>query len=183
MSGRAPDFSQRINAALPNAPINPPQTSPPPAGNSPTSANSSLPPANARLAVRAAALLIALLPATLLVVASRLEPSHRGLGTHQQLGLPPCTMRLMFDLRCPMCGMTTSWAHFTTGSWISSARVNLGGFCLALLASGVIIASVYSLWTARVPGPSVRRAAAFAFLATGAITAADWLFRLVVEYA
>ena len=43
--------------------------------------------------------------------AVRLQPAREGLGTHQQLGLPPCTFRVLFDRPCPSCGMSTSWAH------------------------------------------------------------------------
>ncbi|RMG03430.1 MAG: DUF2752 domain-containing protein, partial [Planctomycetota bacterium] len=49
--------------------------------------------------------------AGLLVIAAVLRPSPTGLGTHQQLGLPPCTFRAMFGSRCPTCGMTTAWSN------------------------------------------------------------------------
>ncbi|NBO19844.1 MAG: DUF2752 domain-containing protein, partial [Proteobacteria bacterium] len=43
-----------------------------------------------------------------------LTPDARGLGTHEQLGLPPCGFYLWYGLPCPSCGMTTSWPHFLT---------------------------------------------------------------------
>ena len=46
----------------------------------------------------------------LLAVARWLEPAASGMGTHQQLGLPACTTVTLFNVRCPSCGMTTSWA-------------------------------------------------------------------------
>src|SRR5690242_10680262 len=49
--------------------------------------------------------------AVMLATAWRLTPSPRGLGTHQQLGLAPCTVEQWFGMRCPSCGMTTAWAH------------------------------------------------------------------------
>ena len=51
----------------------------------------------------------------LLAVAAWLEPSPTGIGTHQQLGLPPCTFWMLFGRPCPTCGMTTSWAHLVRG--------------------------------------------------------------------
>src|SRR5207247_577108 len=44
----------------------------------------------------------------LLGVARLVEPDLRGYGTHEQLGLPPCTFRLLTGIACPSCGMTTS---------------------------------------------------------------------------
>ena len=60
-----------------------------------------------------------------------LEPDSRGFGTHQRLGLPPCTFRQMFTIPCPSCGMTTSFAHFVRGQIVSSARANFAGLLLA----------------------------------------------------
>ena len=47
-------------------------------------------------------------------------------GTHQQLGLPPCTVLDWFGIRCPSCGMTTSWAHMVRGQVLAAARANAG---------------------------------------------------------
>ncbi len=47
-----------------------------------------------------------------------LDPDPRGYGTHEGLGLPPCGMKLLTDIPCPSCGMTTSFAH--------SARLQAG---------------------------------------------------------
>src|SRR5438105_1310745 len=71
----------------------------------------------------------------LLVTAARLTPSSAGLGTHQQLGLPPCTVLDWFGIRCPSCGMTTSWAHMVRGQVLAAARANAGGALLALAAA------------------------------------------------
>lgn len=44
-------------------------------------------------------------------VALSLSPDGRGFGTHQQLGLGTCTILNLTGWPCPMCGMTTSFAH------------------------------------------------------------------------
>lgn len=71
----------------------------------------------------------------LLITARWLQPNPQGMGTHQQLGLQPCTLVQLFDLRCPACGMTTSWSLFTRGQWWSALATNSGGTLLALAAA------------------------------------------------
>jgi hypothetical protein len=70
----------------------------------------------------------------LLITAARLTPDPRGLGTHRQLGLPPCTIVAWFGIRCPSCGMTTAWSHMVRGQVASAVRANSGGALLALAA-------------------------------------------------
>jgi hypothetical protein len=72
--------------------------------------------------------------ATLLVTAACLPPNPYGMGTHQRLGLPPCSFVIWFGIRCPACGMTTSWAHLMRGHILQSAQVNTGGMLLGLAA-------------------------------------------------
>lgn len=71
----------------------------------------------------------------LLVVARTLEPDSSGLGTHQQLGLPPCSSIGMFGVRCPACGMTTSWAYLTRGNVLAALSTNSGGTLLGVVAA------------------------------------------------
>ena len=60
-------------------------------------------------------------------LAYALEPDPRGFGTHQSLGLPPCTFRALFGIPCPSCGMTTSFSHFMHGNLWQAFRANAGG--------------------------------------------------------
>ena len=64
-------------------------------------------------------------------VARRLEPDPRGYGTHTQLGLAPCTFKLVTGRRCPTCGMTTSFAWFARGRLDRSWAANPAGSLLA----------------------------------------------------
>lgn len=76
-------------------------------------------------------------------IAACLTPDQQGFGTHQQLGLPPCTLRTLFRIPCPTCGMTTSFAHFVRGDLLSACRVNPAGLVVALSCLMMI---PWSLW-------------------------------------
>lgn len=58
---------------------------------------------------------VAAVCAALLAAAARLEPDPRGLGTHEQFGMPPCSFVLTSGLPCPTCGMTTAFAELMHG--------------------------------------------------------------------
>src|SRR5262245_40749793 len=87
---------------------------------------------------------------SLLLVARMLQPDGSGYGTHRQLGLPPCSAQQMFGIRCPACGMTTSWAYLTRGMVWQSLRVNSGGTLLGLavfvLGPWLLMSGVLGRW-------------------------------------
>jgi hypothetical protein len=85
---------------------------------------------------------VATILTVLLVIAAWLKPSPNGYGTHQQLGLPGCSMMVLFGIRCPGCGMTTSWAHTLDGNLTAGLRTNLSGvlFCLSAIAFAPLLA-------------------------------------------
>ncbi len=123
--------------------------------------------------------LLGVLPIGLLVVAGQLQPSSAGLGTHQQLGLPPCTMLVVFGVRCPSCGMTTSWAYFARGQLMESAAVNLGGFLLAIYSLIFAFFCVMFAIQGRVPSDAAQKWLAVSLLAIVAVTLVGWGFRLL----
>ncbi len=112
-------------------------------------------------------------------VAALLKPDPNGMGTHRQLGLPPCTMVALFGVRCPTCGMTTSWAHLVRGQVRRSLAANAGGTLLAgvtALAAGWLAASTCrGWWVAWQPKERM-----FAWLAAVivTVTAIDWVYGL-----
>jgi len=134
-----------------------------------------------RLIVRSVAAGLAISVIVLMLIAVRLEPNPAGLGTHQQLGLPPCTMRVVFQMRCPACGMTTAWAHFVRGEWPSSVRVNLGGFLLAIYCLGGVYLCGRIGLTGVLPPESTQKTAGIAILAIAMITVLEWAGRVIVE--
>jgi hypothetical protein len=115
------------------------------------------------------------------VVAYRLEPDPRGFGTHQRLGLPPCTIRAVFGIPCPSCGMTTSFANITKGRWRQAARANVSGLILALVCLVLIPWCWLSAFYGRLCW--VRRPANLAvfllLLVSGAATV-EWMIRLLL---
>ena len=82
-------------------------------------------------------------------VALWLEPDARGYGTHQGLGLPPCTVRVLFGIPCPSCGMTTSFSHFVRGQLILAAQANAAGALLAIVCAIQIPWSWLSVYQGR----------------------------------
>lgn len=98
---------------------------------------------------RATLLAIALVLIGGFLVALWVSPDPRGYGTHQQLGLPPCTFRLLFGYPCPGCGMTTCFAHFVRGQFAEAARSNVAGFVMAAICAMIIPWSLISAFLGR----------------------------------
>jgi hypothetical protein len=46
-----------------------------------------------------------------LLIARLLQPSPNGVGTHTQIGLPPCAFLHFTGIPCLSCGLTTSVSH------------------------------------------------------------------------
>ncbi len=65
-------------------------------------------------------------------VAAGLAPSASGLGTHRQLGFPPCTFVVLTGYPCPTCGMTTAFAHTVRGQLGAALAAQPAGLILAL---------------------------------------------------
>ena len=115
----------------------------------------------------------------LFLLAAILKPSTSGVGTHRQLGLPPCTFLTVFKIPCPSCGMTTSWSYVVRGQFLQAWSSNAGGACLAVLAA---LTSGWSLLGA-IRGelcPPVPRESAWGLaLVVLAVTLVDWVWRLL----
>jgi hypothetical protein len=115
----------------------------------------------------------------LLAIAVYLRPSERGYGTHQQLGLPPCSFRQLFGSRCPSCGMTTAWSNTVRGQLIEAVRANSAGTALcvaALICTPVLLASgIRGRWVVTPPNERTLALAATFFVV---ITLVDWAIRL-----
>jgi hypothetical protein len=91
----------------------------------------------------------------LVATAAWLTPSSSGMGTHQQLGLPPCTVVVWLGQRCPSCGMTTSWSCLLRGRIGAALAANAGGTLLAIaaIAGGpwLVGSSLVGRWLGGIP--------------------------------
>lgn len=114
----------------------------------------------------------------LFITAAWLEPDARGFGTHQRLGLPPCTFRQLTGIRCPSCGMTTSWSRLVRGQVARSFQANAGGAVLGitslLLAPWALISRLRGKWLWRPMGEWTTVALVASLLA---VTLIDWGIR------
>jgi hypothetical protein len=122
---------------------------------------------------------LALVLLVLLVTAGTLTPDARGHGTHERLGLPPCTFYVIFARPCPACGMTTSWAWLLRGEIGHALAANTGGTLLAglsLLGAPWLLASALrGKWFG---GPPNEWAVAGVVGSVGLLTVGQWLWRL-----
>ncbi len=114
----------------------------------------------------------------MLVVARCLQPDPDGLGTHQQLGFPPCGFIIAFGRVCPSCGMTTAWSHFTRGNLAAGIDANVGGCLLALAAAPtgfwLVASGLRGTWYRVRPNPVLLISYAVAVLLA---TLIQWLLR------
>lgn len=131
-----------------------------------------------QLGLRIASAVVALVPLSLLILAGNLNPAERGLGTHQQLGLPPCSLRVLAGIRCPACGMTTSWSYFARGNWLASVNTNAGGFLLALLCIATTVPATQVVRCGRLPSPRIQMWLTMGGAAVLTVTLVDWIIRL-----
>jgi len=83
------------------------------------------------------------LAAALLLIARLLRPSADGVGTHRQLGLPPCAFLHFTGIPCPSCGLTTSVAHAARFHFYQSLITQPFGLVVFISAVLSIPLSIY----------------------------------------
>lgn len=150
--------------------------------DSPLSTDSSLPPSGYPIG-RGGRLLLAVWCLFLISgfgLSVCLTPSSRGFGTHEQLGLAPCSFKQLVNLPCPSCGMTTSFTHFVRGQWLRSLQASTTAFVLALVCAAMIpwcLASLRNkhLWKVDRPDTALLFLMGFLYLVAGV----EWVVRLI----
>ncbi len=84
-----------------------------------------------------------------------LTPSPSGMGSHQQLGLPPCGWLTTLGFPCPTCGCTTAVSNFAHGHILRSFLTQPFGFAVGLLAALLLPLTFMGMITGRWIGPSM----------------------------
>ena len=113
-------------------------------------------------------------------LAWNLEPDPRGFGTHQSLGLPPCTFRALFGIPCPGCGMTTSFSHLVRGNVAQASRANFAGVVLALVCAVQIPWCWWSAARGHLAGVAEPSRWLLVLVSVlGAICVLNWILRLI----
>lgn len=131
---------------------------------------------------RLAAVLAALALAALLITAACLSPSRSGVGTHTQLGLPPCGWIVLFQRPCPTCGMTTSFASAAHGRFYDALRAQPLGALLALAASALLWAMLHIALAGVRTGPMLlERINGRLLLTLGVLAAVAWGYVLAMH--
>ena len=119
--------------------------------------------------------------AAVLLIARALAPDPAGVGTHEQLGLPPCGFHQLTGLPCPTCGLTTSFAHMARGQVTAALHAHWLGPPLFVLTAVIVVLCTCCAVTA-VPlahaGKRLRLARLLAIIAATAMIV--WLLRLLL---
>jgi hypothetical protein len=124
-------------------------------------------------------LMLAIAALSVLGLSRWLVPDARGLGTHTQLGLPPCGFWSLTGLPCPACGLTTCFAHLARGELTLALHANPLG---VVLFACVLTSPVIAMWA------SARKRAFFEtfsrvrnarfWIAFAAVVFVQWLARV-----
>jgi hypothetical protein len=118
--------------------------------------------------------------AACLITARLLQPSARGVGTHEQLGLPPCAFLYLTSIPCPGCGLTTSFAYAARLNFYDAFITQPFGpilFCLMALSVPLTLYLIYS----RIPCSKLRRPARLNRALPVMITLylLSWLYKII----
>ena len=113
-----------------------------------------------------------------------LKPDPRGIGTHEQFGLPPCSLVQTAGIPCPTCGMTTAFAYTVRGRWVAAFLSQPFAFVLAvatMLAALLCAEMVLSGKTWRI---NWYRLSPNRMMLTGVIFfALAWVYKIIVHLA
>ncbi len=130
---------------------------------------------------RLGAAIVCLAIGSLFALAGALTPAGEGLGTHESLGLPPCSVYAYTGRPCPSCGYTTAFSHLVRGHVVTAFVVQPAG---ALLALTLALTWVVSLAVLITGWPVYRR---FAWLwhhrtlwAVAAIVLGAWIYKIII---
>jgi uncharacterized membrane protein len=116
-----------------------------------------------------------------LITARLLQPSPRGVGTHEQLGLPPCVFLHLTGIPCPGCGLTTSFAHAARLQFYESAITQPFGLVVFIIAVLSVPLSMHFI-RRRIPWSkfNLLRGRNLVLRLTIALFILSWLYKIAV---
>jgi len=118
--------------------------------------------------------------AVTLIVARFLTPDPRGMGTHEQLGLPPCFTFTTLHIPCPFCGMTTAFALMAHGKIAQAIMTQPAGAAASIGTLVAVLVSGAFAVTARRPLLSkLTQWRRLGLLLLTTFVFAAWLFKIV----
>ncbi|RMH25002.1 MAG: DUF2752 domain-containing protein [Planctomycetota bacterium] len=136
-------------------------------------------PLRATARERAAGAVVALGALAVLVVAAWLRPDPSGHGTHEQLGMLPCTWAAVLDKPCPTCGMTTSFAYAAHGDLLGAVAAQPFGALLALMTAAAFWGGLHVAATGSMLGRLAGRLfTARAMWLAGGLALAAWAYKI-----
>lgn len=115
-------------------------------------------------------------------VAAILTPDTRGIGTHQQLGLPPCMTESILGVPCPFCGMTTSFTHMAHGQVLDAVIVQPAGALGFVLAAVLALGCSTAVATGAAPTKwrEITRSRKW-FIAGGVTLGLAWVYKILLH--
>ncbi len=117
----------------------------------------------------------------LLIVSAMLDPDPRGFGTHEALGLPPCSFLARTGLPCVACGMTTAFSLAAHGRLIDALLAQPAGAILALLNATLFWVSGYAAVTGMSLMPLQKQVLrSSTVLAVAGVLLAGWCWKLLM---
>jgi hypothetical protein len=121
---------------------------------------------------------------TIILMAWHLKPSPSGIGTHEQLGLAPCSFYLHTGLPCPTCGGTTAFVWVIHGHPWMGLKTQPFGALVALVCMALLGMSVVGIVTGGVPVVRLTWRSSFGLaLAIVTLILGSWLYKIAVVAA
>ena len=102
-----------------------------------------------RWPIRLRGLAIAVGAWTVLAIGASLAPSPGLNGTHEQLGLPPCSFLQRTGWPCPSCGLTTSVSAMMHGRFVQAFKAHPFGVLLVAALAAVALAATFEAASGR----------------------------------
>jgi len=129
---------------------------------------------------RLAWLVVAVTCAVALGTARYLPPDPRGHGTHEALGMPPCSFMLISGIPCPTCGMTTAFSLVMHGRPWAALIAQPAGFVLCIGTFALMVASMRFAAQGHMVTPNWDRIGPVRFtLGFGFLLLTAWGFKIV----